>query len=234
MTINKQIVLTIVGLLCLFLLFEFSNIDILFQDAFYNFESKQWALDRSDAVLKFIFYDGIKKLFIVFVSLILAALIFFRKTETIQSYWRGLLIVFLSAILVPLSVSVLKGATNIPCPKNITHYNGSYPHVTVLKTYPKSFYQTKRIRCFPAGHASGGFALLSLFFLFKKKRNRIIALASVMVISWSIGTYKMLIGDHFLSHTVLTMLLAWLIVLLIAKSVDTFFVKQANDENVII
>ena len=36
-----------------------------------------------------------------------------------------------------------------------------------------------------------------------------------MVPGWSTGTYKILIGDHFLSHTVVTMLLAWLIILTI-------------------
>ncbi len=29
---------------------------------------------------------------------------------------------------------------------------------------------------------------------------------------WIMGAYKMLIGDHFLSHTIVTMLLAWLII----------------------
>lgn len=31
------------------------------------------------------------------------------------------------------------------------------------------------------------------------------------------GLYKMLIGDHFLSHTLVTMTLAWLIILILAK-----------------
>ena len=41
-----------------------------------------------------------------------------------------------------------------------------------------------------------------------------------MLIGWSMGTYKMLIGDHFLSHTVITMILAWLLILVIAQGVD--------------
>ena len=31
------------------------------------------------------------------------------------------------------------------------------------------------------------------------------------------GTYKMLLGDHFLSHTIITMILAWIIILTIVK-----------------
>jgi membrane-associated PAP2 superfamily phosphatase len=33
------------------------------------------------------------------------------------------------------------------------------------------------------------------------------------------GGYKMIIGDHFLSHTVITMIFAWLIILIIVRGV---------------
>jgi len=132
-------------------------------------------------------------------------------------------LIFIVAFMVPLMVSGLKGITNVPCPKNIVHYGGNHPYVTVLKKYPQYFRQGKKMRCYPAGHASGGFALLSLFFLFKKRKNKIIAFLSVMTLGWSIGIYKMLIGDHFLSHTVVTMWLAWLIILIISSDVQYYF-----------
>jgi membrane-associated PAP2 superfamily phosphatase len=78
---------------------------------------------------------------------------------------------------------------------------------------------TKKFKCYPAGHASGGFALMSLFFLFKTYKNRIIALLFAFVIGWSMGVYKMLIGHHYLSHTVITMILSWLLILAIYKSI---------------
>jgi membrane-associated PAP2 superfamily phosphatase len=43
-----------------------------------------------------------------------------------------------------------------------------------------------------------------------------------MVLGWSTASYKMLIGDHFLSHTVVTMILAWLIILLIVAVVNKY------------
>ena len=105
----------------------------------------------------------------------------------------------------------------MPCPKNEIHYEGVYPSTKVWEHYPKEFKQPSSIRCFPAGHASGGFALLSLFFLFKTKRNKILAIVGALTVGWSMGLYKMLIGDHFLSHTIITMILAWLIILIIQK-----------------
>ncbi|WP_458701443.1 phosphatase PAP2 family protein [Sulfurospirillum sp. 1307] len=219
-TTNKQIIITSILLFFVIALFEFTNLDFVVQNYFYNFETHTWLLDRNEPILKFIFYDGIKKLLIVIAVLILFSLIFFRKKKLIKEYKKGLIIIVLSAIFVPVVVGGLKAISNTPCPKNIEYYHGKYPNVKVFDSYPKDFKQNGKIKCWPAGHASGGFALLSLFFLFKTSKNRKIALTGAMVVGWSMGLYKMFIGDHFLSHTIITMLIAWLIVLIIAKLIQ--------------
>ena len=217
---TKNIVLTGIILLCSVVLFEYSNVDIFIQDYFYNFQLKHWILDRDNQVTKLVFYDGVKIELITFVLIVIAALLFFRKTRLIQTYQKGLLILVLSAILVPSSVAILKSITNIPCPKNISRYGGGYPYVTLLKKYPQNFDQKQNIKCYPAAHASGGFGFLALIFLFSRRRNKIIATLSVLSVAWSMGIYKILIGDHFLSHTVVSMILAWLDILIIVKSVN--------------
>ena len=217
---TKNIVLTSIILLASVILFEYSNVDIFIQDHFYNFESKQWILDRGNPITKFIFYDGIKLVLIAVILLMIAGLLFFRKIPLIRPYQKGLLILVLSAILVPSSVATLKSITNVPCPKNIVHYGGNYPHVTLLKKYPENFDHQVNMKCYPAAHASGGFGFLALTFLFNRRKNKFIAAFLVLSISWGMGAYKMLIGDHFLSHTVVSMMLAWLEILIIVKVVD--------------
>lgn len=219
MTINKQIVLTLFILVLSIVFFALTTIDTLIQDTMFNDETHQWILDNQLQPYKFIFYDGIKKLLILFALSFLIALIFFRDKAIIKEYKKGMIIVILSAIIIPLVVGSLKKYTNMPCPKNEIHYGGIYPSTKVWESYPENFTQLDTIRCWPAGHASGGFALLSLFFLFKSKKNKTIALINALVIGWSMGIYKMLIGDHFLGHTLITMILAWFIVLLISKTV---------------
>ncbi len=216
---KKQIVITVILLCATILLFEFTNIDIWVENFFYNFQTHTWFIDRNEKILRFIFYTGIKKLLIFVAVCMLFALVFFRKKQVVQSYKKGLIIVVLSAIFVPLVVGVLKDITNTPCPKNTVIYGGNYPEVKVLESYPKDFKEHGRIKCWPAGHASGGFALLSLFFLFKSPKNKKRAIYMAMMVGWSMGLYKMFIGDHYLSHTIVTMLLAWLIVLIVAKFV---------------
>ena len=220
MSINRQIVLTSLLLVFTVIFFGITELDITVQDMFFNNSNQTWILDRELQPYKFIFYDGIKKLLILMALSFLMALIFLRKNSLIKKYKKGLLLVVLSAIFIPVTIGSLKKATNMPCPKNEIHYGGVYPFSKVWEHYPKEFKQPSSIKCFPAGHASGGFALLSLFFLFKRRRNKILALVVALTVGWSMGLYKMLIGDHFFSHTFITMVIAWLIILLLQKTVD--------------
>lgn len=215
--LNKHIIITAILLVAVIALFQFSNLDIFVQSFFYNFDTKNWLINKDEPILKFFFYDGIKNLLILFAVIIFFSLIFLRKKELIQEYKKGLIIVLLAAIFVPVIIGSLKAITNTPCPCNIIYFNGTYPDIKVFDTYPKDFIQTSKAKCWPAGHASGGFALMALFFLFKTPINQKRALISALVIAWGMGTYKMLLGDHFLSHSIITMIMAWLIILIIVK-----------------
>ena len=215
---NKQILITVFLLIAVIALFQFTELDIIVQNFFYNFETKSWLINKNEPILRFFFYDGIKTLLILFALAILFSLIFLRKKELIKEYKKGLIIVLLTAIFVPLIIGSLKAISNTPCPCNIVHFNGVYPDIKVFDSYPKDFVQPSIAKCWPAGHASGGFALMALFFLFKTVKNQKRALIAALIIAWSMGTYKMLLGDHFLSHTIITMIMAWLIILIIVKS----------------
>ena len=217
MSFNKQILFTAIVLISTIVFFALTSVDIMVQDLFYDKVSQTWILNRDAEPYKFIFYDGIKQVVIAIALVCLLSLIFYRL-PLIKEYKKGIIVIILSAILIPLVVGGLKKYTNMPCPKNEIHFGGEYPRTAVWESYAKGF-QADSMRCWPAGHASGGFALLSFFFLFKSKKNRYRALYIALVVGWSMGVYKMLIGDHFLSHTMITMILAWLIVLINAKIV---------------
>src|SRR5574344_1437211 len=110
--LNKQIIITAILLIAVVLLFDFSNIDMFVQNHFYNFENKLWLVQESNKVLKFIFYDGFKKLFKILsiLVLILTILSFFKRFNTLHSYKKGLLILLLSMMFVP-SLAGLKSVT---------------------------------------------------------------------------------------------------------------------------
>ena len=196
---TKNILIAAIVLIVAVLFFGLSPADIWVQKHFYNIETHQWILDTNNTVLKFIFYDGIKRLLIVIAVLFLFTLILGWKKVWMRAYRRGLIIVVLSSIAVPLVVGSLKAVSNMPCPKSLDIFNGTYPHTCVWEKYATKDCHLEKQKCWPAGHASGGFALLSLIFLFHSRKNKIIAGSIAMVIGWSMGSYKMLIGDHFLS-----------------------------------
>ncbi len=170
MPVTRDIWMSAVALIATILFFGLSGTDIWVQNHFYNSSSHQWIFDREDPVLSFIFYDGIKRLLIILNVLIIIGLIFWWKKPFLMNYRRGFVIVVLSSILVPVIVGSFKATTNMPCPKNLEIYGGNYPHTCVWEKYPSTFCNQKKIKCWPAGHASGGFALLSLFYLCRTRK----------------------------------------------------------------
>lgn len=215
--LNKQLIISTFLLIFVIGFFQFTNIDIMIQNYFYNSETKSWLIDKDEPILKLFLYDGLKQGLIIFGVFILILLIFFRKNEFVKEYKKGLIILLLCSIFVPTIVGSLKAITNTPCPCNIEHFGGAYPDIKVFDKYPEDFIQKSKAKCWPAGHASGGFALMALFFFFKNPRNQFFGLIGAITLGWSMGTYKMLLGDHFLSHTIITMILAWIIILTIVK-----------------
>jgi membrane-associated PAP2 superfamily phosphatase len=223
---TRQFATTLALLLGTIAFFELTDADLLVQDLLFNFDTGLWLLDKEEPISRLLFYSGIRNVYGLAALCLIGTLVFFRKIPRIRENWHGLLIVCLSLILVPLIINLIKAVSNVPCPGDLELYEGDYPHVTLFTAYPEGFVQEYNIRCYPAGHASGGFALLSLFFLFRTPRARRRAVITAMVVAWTAGLYKMIIGDHFLSHTLVTMFLAWLLILSIARVVDPRAVAQ--------
>lgn len=226
MEIDKQVWITFLVLIVAVVIFGTTGIDIYIQDMLYNFQTHTWALDRELQPWKFLFYEGIKKILIATAMVFLILLILSKRYSILHRYKQGFLLVVLSLVLIPSIVGIMKHSTNMPCPKNEIHYGGKMVKTAVWQSYAHPYKDMKHIACWPAGHASGGFALMSLFFLFKTKRNKNIALVFALFIGWSMGIYKMLIGDHFLSHTTITMLISWLVIV----TLKDLLTKQMSSE----
>ena len=215
--LNKHILFSILLLILVIAFFESTNLDIILQNLLYHAESHTWLLYDDAGIIRLLFYDGIKALYLVFVLLIFCTLLFFSNHKTIQRHRMGLRIVLLSCILVPAMINGIKSISNVPCPKDISLYGGDHPYSTLLQRPSQSLTPSGTMRCYPAGHASGGFALLSLYYLFSSVRAKRIAVTSTLILGWILGIYKMMIGDHFLSHTLVSMILAWLLISIIAR-----------------
>lgn len=215
--INHQLLATSGLLLAALALFEFTNIDLLLQDRLYLQQAHRWLVDARNPVWRFLLYDGIKgALILMGIGVLISYAASFRSAK-LHPLRRRLLVLLLAMSFVPLLIAGLKDFTNVYCPYQLARYDGDKPYVKVFESYPPDFKQTDRGRGFPAGHASGGFALMSLYFFFHQKKHQIIGWLFGFAIGWAMGLYQMAKGAHFLSHTVVTMLGAWLIILIINR-----------------
>lgn len=137
---------------------------------------------------------------------------------------RRLGLALAALILTPLICGNLKKISNTYCPYDIVRYGGHAPYVRVFEPYPEEFarYQQasgERGHGFPAGHASGGFALMSLCLLSNRRRTQCLLIAGASLLGWWMGGYQMVRGAHYLSHTLVT----WAIAALVISSLRAFF-----------
>jgi membrane-associated PAP2 superfamily phosphatase len=195
-------------------LFEFTSLDLVLQDRFFDFASGHWRVDATNPVWRAFFYNG-PKAAIIAVGVALAALAFGpeRWRARLGCARRDVFVAFLTLSTVPALIGVGKNVSNVFCPSEIRRYGGNVPYVALCSPYPENDRPATRGHCFPAGHASGGFALLGLAWLRRTRRGWWGGLALGLGAGWAMGLYQMLKGAHYLSHTLVTMLVAWILVL---------------------
>lgn len=214
---KKTLWISLASLILLLVFFEFTNTDLLLQEYFYLPLEKTWILKDPGLKLRTIFYHGIKiPIYIIGAFALFASIISWKKNIW-PEYRKGFFIITLSLIILPGGIALIgKNLTNVQCPDDLNHFAGKIPYVKLFDSYPKNpdsiDGKWPRGKCFPAGHASGGFALLSLVCLFKTRRNKVLAFTLAMATGWVMAIYQMLRGAHFLSHTLTTMVLAFIIV----------------------
>lgn len=200
--------------------FGFTDLDLLVQDHLYDAASGTWTLDKTEPVGKLLFYTGPKMTLLALAVGCLVALLFSGQWKWARSRRRGLALLLISLIIVPAAAGALKTATNVACPARSDRYGGNVPTVSLFERYPEDARPVDRQRCFPAGHASGGFALFALVFLVEARSARRRAIALALLVGTAMAAYKMAIGDHFLSHTLVTMEGAALLVTFAAIGAD--------------
>ncbi len=204
------------------LLVEHSTLDISISQLFYQ-GNGDWLITKGTKLPDWIFYTGIKRLLIIFeVYVMLAGLqrVFMAKNpqhklaqplKIFQPFARfsARELGYLAGVmlLVPTIVATLKAITNVPCPNNLLLFGGKFEYLSLWQDIINHSGQ----KCFPAAHASSGFALYAWAFLPSLKKYRWQIAIGVTILAWAMGLYKMAIGDHFFSHTLVSMCLAWAI-----------------------
>ena len=214
-----------IALLFLIVILEsYTNIDINIQNIWYNKETRLWWLTAEEFMeTRWLWYGGAKKAISIFAGVCVGVFIasFFLKPFRI---WRkSMVLICLSLLFVPLAIGAGKKMTDIYCPREVSIYGGPYEYQRILEPQnPLNKNNPVPGLCYPAGHASGGFALMMLFFAVPYPKLRKWGLLLGLCVGWLMGGYQMVRGEHFLSHTLSTMCIAWAINLLIILVIEKF------------
>lgn len=145
---------------------------------------------------------------IAVVALMLWAASFFVQA---LSGWRRAVGYFVCAVVLTVGVvGLLKTVTNVDCPRDLSGFGGRFPHVDLFSPRPETL---PRARCFPAAHASSGYAFMALYFLAHERSRRLarIGLAIGLLLGVIFGVAQQSRGAHFVSHDLWSALFGWMI-----------------------
>jgi len=134
------------------------------------------------------------------------------RAERVQ--WASTTLLALAAI------SLLKYVSQTSCPWDLAEFGG---HVSWVSHWAFGLRDGGGGHCFPAGHASAGFAFLSGYFVLRT-RFRAPAwawLAIALTVGFVLGGAQQLRGAHFMSHTAWTAWLCWTLAWLVDCGVRT-------------
>ncbi|WP_447888402.1 phosphatase PAP2 family protein [Serratia fonticola] len=127
----------------------------------------------------------------------------------------------------PLVVGILKATSAHSCPWDLLEYGGkamSFPLFGTTPAFPGPG------RCFPGGHASSGFAVMALFFLFYPQRPRLAYWCWLggITLGMLMGFGQIMRGAHFLSHNLWAGWWVWFSQLAVYWCISGYFRRKTR------
>jgi len=182
-----------------------SKADLWVADRLYAWEGGRWT--GAHLVVKVIYLGGSNLSRVAWLGVVVAWLIA-RSHPRWARFREPLAYLALATLAGAVLVLMGKYVTNMDCPWDLLRYGGDRPYVGLFSSRPAGM---PRGACFPAGHASAGYAWLSLCFFFRMVRPQLrwwgltIGLASGLIL----GLAQQLRGAHFLSHDLSAAAVCW-------------------------
>lgn len=187
--------------------------DFWFADLLYRLEGNHWALQHAWLTNQLIHGAG-KWLSQLGALCVLIATLRAWRVPAHPRRWAWLALLSSLAVSTGL-VSLFKHLTRMDCPWDLARYGGHRTFYGLLE----SRHGLPASGCFPAGHASAGYAWLALYFfaLAVAPRWRWPAFAVALASGLVFGLSQQLRGAHFLSHDLWSLALCWSVPLLLFR-----------------
>lgn len=210
------------------LMSQFTHLDLMIEDYYFD-QTTQTFVWKNTWFAKDFMHNDIKKIITAFGGawLCITCLDVLYPLRNIDNLIRlRLRLVAIAAVLVPLLITILKRMSALHCPWDVQRYGGNAPYLRLLDTVPQG---VNAGHCFPAGHASTGLWLAALCVFWLPHRPKIARLVFLtgLSVGFLLGWVQQMRGAHFLSHTLWSMWLASLVIVLLIKINQTKLEQHA-------
>ena len=129
--------------------------------------------------------------------------------DKLRPYRSGLLFILLAIFWSTALIAELKRLNNISCPNALQMFGGDRQWISFWQLFSADLPVGK---CYPAGHASGGYAWLAIVFLAPTGSHKAFWYAIPgLMLGMTLGIAQQLRGQHFFSHDLATIGFCWLI-----------------------
>ncbi|MFC4654026.1 phosphatase PAP2 family protein [Rheinheimera marina] len=191
-------------------IFYSAQLDFVLASAIFELEGGQWRL-TNHWLFSEVLHSGSRLLN----NIILANLLGFWLYQQLSGKTHSERTIALTKLVVSLLLSfsvvaLLKRLLPAECPWDLQQFGGDLPFIGVFAQRPADMHPTQ---CFPAGHASVGYAWVALYFYFlpvNAKKARI-GLTTGLLLGLLLGVTQQLRGAHFFSHDLTTLWLCWVV-----------------------
>ncbi|RUO79903.1 PAP2 family protein [Idiomarina tyrosinivorans] len=168
----------------------------------YQWEGSDWVL-RNNFWFEQIFHNDIR--WVNYLAVVVVILSVFNAAIFAKSRWllRDRLLLFVSLLFCFGLVAYLKQITNMDCPWDIVDFGGNRDYYGIFSIKPES---APMGHCYPAGHASIGYAWISLYFYWHRRRPQAakVGLAIALIAGIVLGIVQQLRGAHFFTDDITT------------------------------
>jgi membrane-associated PAP2 superfamily phosphatase len=201
-----HLIVPLLAALSLLTVLEFTNTDLHLADRWFALEGGTWTWRDHWLAYDVIHHHG--KQLVIALGLGVLAMIALSYRCTGLRRWRLPMTYLLTGMaLLPALIAWSKRISPVACPWDLVRYGGATEY---LRTFKHAFGLSGTGHCFPSGHASGGFALLALYFAaYLYARRPALFLLPGLLVGTVFALGQQARGAHFLSHDLWSLSLCW-------------------------
>lgn len=207
--LNKRTIFApFVILIFLSLIAQFTSLDTVIANKFYDSANNSWIGTNSWWAKTLIHKWGRDMIALVFISAFVAVISSFFIPHKLKKYRKLAIYLCLGIVLTTSLVGLGKRYSNVDCPRDLIQYGGNQPYIHVFSVKPSNLASGQ---CFPGGHSSGAFSLFTLYFIFlfllPHHARKVLITVSLLGVVYALGQWAR--GSHFIIHDIWSAVIAW-------------------------